>query len=95
MDLQVKILKADSCTTARQKPLLLHIITSKAVANYSFPLVKGDDKKKTYFKMYFLKSTFLKDVTDKFTFCWKVLLVTLSTHLVAATTTLCHYLLIS
>ena len=53
MDLQIKILKADSCTTARQKPLLLHIITSKAVANYSFPLVKGDDNKNLFQNVFF------------------------------------------
>ena len=48
MDLQVKNLKADSSTTVRQKPLLLLIITSKAAANYSFPLVKGDDNKNLF-----------------------------------------------
>ena len=36
---------------------------------------------KSYFKMYCLKSTFLKYVTEEFTFCWKVLLVTLSKNL--------------
>ena len=40
----------------------------------------------TYFKMYCFKSTFLKHVTEEFTFCWKVLLVTLSKNLVATIT---------
>ena len=36
---------------------------------------------KTYFKIYcFFKSTFLKHVTEECTFCWKVLLVTLSKY---------------
>ena len=37
---------------------------------------------KNYFKMYCFKSTFLKYVTEELTFCWKVLLVTLSKNLV-------------
>ena len=41
---------------------------------------------KTYFKIYCFKSTFLKDVTEEFTFCWKVLQVNLSKNLVATIT---------
>ena len=41
---------------------------------------------KTNFKMYFFKPTFLKHVTEECTFCWKVLLPTLSKNMVATMT---------
>ena len=41
---------------------------------------------KTFLKMCYFKSTFLKHVREECTFCWKVLLVTLSKNLVATLT---------
>ena len=61
-------------------------ITTPRQSQITHPKLGRGGLFQTYFKMYCFKSTFLKHVTEEFTFCWKVLLVTLSKNLVAAIT---------
>ena len=59
----------------------------KAETNYSSPSPQLSRRTmKTYFKMYCFKTIFLTQVTEECTFCWNVLLVTLSKNLVATIT---------
>ena len=78
MDLQVKKMKVGISTTVGQKslPSPYHHLQSRGKL-LIHPQLRGMTMK-TYFKMYCFKSNFLKHVTEKCTFCWKVLFVTLS-----------------
>ena len=85
MGLKVKKLKLDITTPGKTLSPVPTIIP-KAEKNYLSPPVKGGRAVKTYLKMYLL---------EECTFCWKVLLVTLSKDLVTIITEFCHYLLMS
>ena len=67
MDFQVKKLKIDISTTSISSQAKLSpvpVITPNEEINYSFPQLRKRTKK-TYFKMYCFKSTFLKDMEQK------------------------------
>ena len=67
MDLQVKKIKVDIVTKAKLFPRSLSTPPRQRQITHS-PHLRGRTRK-TYFKMYCFKSTFLKHVAEECTFC--------------------------
>ena len=85
MGLKVKKLKLDITIPGKTLSPVPTIIP-KAKKNYLSPPVKGGEGCENLFENVLL---------EECTFCWKVLLVTLSKNLVTTITEFCHYLLMS
>ena len=85
MDLQVKKLKVDISTTHSQNSVPCPYHDPQCREKLLIPQVKGEDYE-NLFQNVLLKSIFIKHVIEEYTFCWKVLLVTLSKNVVIAIT---------